>query len=59
MKERNELKELYEMAKKIDPYLAMRFLQEAESEEERRFYMFVGDMNLQHAQKEAIERNVF
>lgn len=59
MKERNELKELYEIAVQVKPSMAMRMLQEAQTEEERKFYAFVANMNLQRAQKEAIERNAF
>jgi len=57
--ENADLKELYEKAKNMDPSKAMRFVQQAQDDEERKFYAFIADMNLQRAQKKAIERNLF
>lgn len=59
MKERNELKELYEKAIQVDPNAALRQMQAAETEEERKFYAFLVDMQLQRAQKKVIEQKLF
>ena len=37
----------------------MKLAEQAESEEERKFYAFIMTMNLQRKQKEAIEKNLF
>lgn len=55
----DDLKKLYEEAKNMAPSKAMRLVQQAKSDEERRFYGFIAEMNLQRAQKKAIERNLF
>ncbi len=54
-----ELKDLYRIAKDIDPTNALNLIRQAESEEERNFFAYIADMNLQRKQKEAIEKNVF
>lgn len=53
------VQELYEVARNIPPSEAMRAVQKAETDEERRFYGFIAEMNLQRAQKAAIEQNLF
>lgn len=53
------LKQLYEIARNTEPNQAMKLVQRAEDDEERRFYAFIAEMNLQRAQKKAIERNLF
>lgn len=53
------IQELYELAREILPSAAMRAVQAAETDEERRFYGFIAEMNLQRAQKIAIEKNLF
>lgn len=53
------LKELYEKARNIPYGVALNLAREARSEEERSFWIRIGDMNLQRIQKEVIERNVF
>lgn len=50
---------MYEAARNISPGTAMRFATEAESEEERFFWAYICNMNLQRAQKKAIENNLF
>lgn len=55
----DELKKLYETAKQVPPSKAMRLVQQATSDEERRFYGFIAEMNLQRAQKEVIQKNLF
>lgn len=50
---------MYEAARNISPGIAMRFATEAESEEERFFWAYICNMNLQRAQKKAIENNLF
>lgn len=55
----DELKELYQKAKEVPSGLAMKLAEQAESEEERKFYAFIMTMNLQRKQKEAIEKNLF
>lgn len=59
MSNKEELKKLYEAAKNLDPGNIMRCINQAESDEERKFLAFIADMNLQRAQKQAIERNLF
>lgn len=55
----NEIKELYEKSKKLGHANALNLARNAESEEERDFFVFIANMNLQHAQKKAIENNWF
>lgn len=57
--EEAEIRSLYETARKIDPATAMRLVQQTQDDEERRFYAFVAEMNLQRAQKIAIKNNLF
>ena len=53
------LKELYQEVREVPSGLAMKLAEQAESEEERKFYAFIMTMNLQRKQKEAIEKNLF
>ena len=55
----HKLERLYEMAVKMPPSEAMRLVAQAKSDEERRFYAYIMNMNLQRNQKIAIERNLF
>lgn len=55
----DELKELYQKAKGVPFYLALKLATETENEEERKFYAYIMTMNLQRHQKEAIEKNLF
>lgn len=59
MKENVDLKHLYDAAKKIAPGNALDSVRKAKSDEERNFFAFIADMNLQREQKKAIERNLF
>lgn len=59
MRNNTDLDKLYEAAKNLDPAKAMRLVQQAQNDEERKFYAFIADMNLQRSQKEVIERNLF
>ena len=52
-------KDLYELAKNIDPGKALTLMRNAKSVEERNFYVYIADMNLQRSQKTVIERNLF
>ena len=54
-----ELRLLYQEARKIEPAVALKLVQAAQSDEERYFYAHIHNMNLQRAQKLAIERNLF
>ena len=51
--------DLYETARRIDHAIALNMIREAESEEERNFWSYIADMNLQRAQKAAIEREKY
>ena len=57
--QKHQVTDLYEAARKMPPGEAMRMAQSAETDEERKFWAFIADMNLQRAQKEAIENNLF
>lgn len=50
---------LYELAVKMEPSESMRLAMVAKSDEERRFYAYIVNMNLQRRQKEVIEKNIF
>ena len=50
---------LYEMAVKLDPVEAMRLANKSKTHEERCFYVYIVNMNLQRKQKEVIEKNLF
>lgn len=54
-----ESKEFYETAKKLGHANALNLARNADSEEERNFFAFIANMNLQREQKKAIERNAF
>ena len=52
-----ELKQLYETARKVKTNVALEMVMEAQTDEERKFYAFVMNMNLQRAQRLAIQKN--
>ena len=54
-----DLKQLYEIAKEINHGEALKMARQAKTAEERKFYAFISDMNLQRAQKKAIENKLF
>lgn len=54
-----ELKQLYEAARKVKPNVALEMVMEAQTDEERKFYAFVMNMNLQRAEQLAIQQNKF
>ena len=54
-----EAKEIYALARIIDPTELIRAIGHADSAEERRFYAYVSDMNMQRVQKEVIRKNLF
>lgn len=49
-----DLKQLYQIARSIPPFDALDMARNAVSDEERNFYAFICDMNLQRAQWEYI-----
>ena len=51
-------KKLYETAKSLGHANAIDFARKAESEEERKFFAYIADMNLQRAQRAVIEQEV-
>lgn len=59
LESRKEVNSLYNIARTITCNDAMHLINEAESDEEIRFWSFVHNMNLQRAQKIAIEKNLF
>lgn len=59
MTDKSELKTLYHTAQKIAPGNALDYIRNAKTDEERNFYAYIADMNLQREQKKAIERNSF
>ena len=59
MSDVNRLKDLYDSAKKIGYANALGLARQAENDEERNFFAFIADMNLQREQKKAIERDMF
>lgn len=50
----SELKRLYETAKAVLPGKALQMVRNAECDEERNFFSYIADMNLQRAQWEYI-----
>lgn len=54
-----DLKELYQTAREIPPGVALEMVRRAESDEERNFFAFISDMNLQREQRKVIEKNLF
>lgn len=54
-----ELRAIYEVAKAMPPSKAMRMVQLAKSDEERKFFAYIADMNLQRTQKEVIKKGLF
>ena len=59
MSDNSELKNLYNIAKKIGHANALNLARHAESQEERNFFAYIADMNLQRKQKQVVERNIF
>lgn len=51
--------DIYNEIAKLQPDDTLQLVLEAETEEEREFYEFVGDYLLQKKQKQVIERNLF
>ena len=54
-----DLKQLYEAACAVEPNQALRQVITADSDEERRFFAFVANMNLQRRQQDVIEQHLF
>lgn len=54
-----EIKELYEMARNIPGKELLPLMKNAQTEEERKFWAYVYNMNLQRSQKIAIQNNRF
>ncbi len=50
-----DLKQLYETAHSIPPGVALEAARQGENDEERNFYAYISDMNLQRAQWDYIE----
>lgn len=50
-----KIKRLYQEARRISPGEALEMARRAESDEERNFYAFISDMNLQRQQREYIQ----
>lgn len=48
------IEQIYELARSVEPNQAMRMVQQVESDEERRFWAFVAEMNLQRRQMAVI-----
>ena len=46
----DDLKHLYQIARSIPPFEALDMARHAKTAEERNFYVFICDMNLQRAQ---------
>lgn len=59
MRDLSKYKELYKIASELEPAEAMALVDEAESYEERKFYVGIANMVLQRKQEELIENNVF
>lgn len=55
----NEPKSLYEIAREVSAADSLHMMRNAKTDEEMRFWAYVHNMNLQRAQKIAIENNVF
>lgn len=56
---RAELKQFYLRAKELSPFACYRMAMDSKDEEERRFFAFLGNMNLQRRQAEVIEQHLF
>lgn len=54
-----DLKKLYEIAREIEPNKALRLVMQADNDEERKFYAYIANMNLQRRQKEVIRKGLF
>ena len=52
----SELKQLYETAMAVLPGEALQMVRNAKSDEERNFFAYIADMNLQRAQWEYINK---
>ena len=57
--EENKAKKLYEVAVGLDPSTLLRLVQRSNSDEERKFFAQIADMNLQRVQKQVIEEKLF
>lgn len=55
----DDFKKLYEQATKMEPHEALRLVMQADTDEERKFFNYIANMNVQRRQKEVIERNLF
>lgn len=53
------IRDLYVRARSLLPGDALAAARNAESDEERNFFAYVADMNLQRAQKKAVEQDLF
>ena len=53
------LAELYQTARAIPSGYALNMVRQAKTDEERNFYAYICDMNIQREQRKAIENNVF
>ena len=51
----SELKQLYEMARAVLPGEALQMARNANTDEERNFFAYIADMNLQRAQWKYID----
>lgn len=54
-----EYSKIYKEIEKLSPEDTLQIILESDSEEEKDFYMLVGNYLLQKKQKEVIERNLF
>ena len=57
--EEEKAESLYIMARGIKPARALKRAMSAATKEEKAFWVYVSNMNLQCAQKNAIEKNLF
>lgn len=54
----SKLKQLYETARTVLPGEALQMVRNAECDEERNFFAYISDMNLQRTQWEYINKKV-
>lgn len=52
-------KSLYQVARNLPGEVTLHLMKDAETEEERKFWVYIYTMNLQRSQKIAIENNWF
>lgn len=55
----DDYRQLYFLAQELGHARALDLARHAESQEERNFFAYVADMNLQRKQKEVIEQSLF